>query len=95
MSDSAHPDPVTSEHPEFALEALDLDLEGATDRLHEALEGLTTTPTDDGVTVRTTDGSLIAVLIERADGVDLRYRTEPAHETATLRARKLRRALVG
>lgn len=82
--------------PAFETEQLDVDVERATELVCDTLEGLTATDTDEGITFRTTDGMLVAVLAGgRAEGAaaELHYRTEPASESATLKARRIRRAL--
>lgn len=82
-----------SERPEFAAATLTLDLADATDRIHETVEGLYATETDEGVRFRSFDGMLVAVLDETDGSVVLHYRTKPATESATRKARKLRDAL--
>jgi hypothetical protein len=81
------------EHPEFTTEHLALDVETATDLLCAAVNGVTATETTVGTKLRTQTGMLVAILTEADDGVDLHYRTAPASEPATLKARRLWRAL--
>lgn len=81
------------EHPEFTTERLALDVQTATDLICDAVSGVTPTETTVGTKFRTQTGMLIAILTEAGDGVDLHYRTAPASEPATLKARRLWRAL--
>jgi hypothetical protein len=84
------------EHPEFAVEPLRVDGETARAVVLDALDGLSATGTDEGIKVRTTDGTLIAILTnERPDepSVELHYRIAPVSETATRKAGKLCGAL--
>lgn len=84
------------ENPSFATERLSLDVAAVTDVIHRTLRGISTTETPDGVKFRTSDGMLIAYLSgtdDEASPVELHYRTAPASDTATLKARRLRRAL--
>lgn len=84
------------ENPSFATERLSLDVRAATDVIHRTLKGISTTEVTDGVKLRTSDGMLIAYLSATDDGespVELHYRTAPASDTATLKARRLWRAL--
>ena len=82
-------------HPEFTTERLRLDAERATDVIQDRIGGLSSTRTDEGVKFRTMDGMLVAILTGADDesAVDFHYRTAPASEAATLKARKLRRGL--
>ena len=85
-----------TDYPEFTTEPLALDAETATEIVLERLEGVTATETDEGIKFRTTGGMLIAILTGthyEEPGVDLHYRTAPASETATLKARRLWRTL--
>ena len=85
-----------TEYPGFETERLTLDVEEATDVIHETLEGLSATATDDGLKFRTASGTVIAILTEtdhEEPAVDLHYRTRPSSSTVTLKARKLRRVL--
>lgn len=86
---------VNAEHPEFTTESLSVDVETATEKICDTLKGVTATETADGVKFRTTDGKLLALLTEDAEEgtVKLHYRTAPASEVATLKARKLWRAV--
>jgi len=82
-------------HSEFSTVPLHLDLATATDLVHDALNGVTTTEADEGVKVRTTDGMLIAILTgddPDEPTVELHYRIAPPSGVATLKARKLSRA---
>ncbi|MFB6130758.1 MAG: hypothetical protein ABEJ28_08065 [Salinigranum sp.] len=84
------------EHPEFTTEGLTLDVESARDLICATLGGVTATDTADGVKFRTSDGSLVAILTGthyEAPAVELHYRTAPPSESATLKARKVWRAL--
>jgi hypothetical protein len=84
-------------HPGFASERLDLDVETVAARVRETLGEVSGTRTDEGLKFRTTDGTLVALLtpIEDEDGpaVRFQYRTEPASESGTLKARRLWEAL--
>lgn len=83
-------------HEGFATETLALDAERAREVVCDELKGVTATETAEGIKFRTTDGTLIAVLTGthcEEPAVELHYRTEPASETATLKARRLRGAL--
>lgn len=86
-------------HPGFATERLTLDPETVVERIHETLGGVTATRTDEGMKFRTPDGTLVALLtvVEESDddesAVLFQYRTEPASESGTLKARRLWRAL--
>jgi hypothetical protein len=84
------------ERAEFTTERLALEVEEARELICETLSGVTATETDDGIKFRTTDGSLIAILTGthyEDPAVELHYRTAPASETETIKARKLWRAL--
>lgn len=84
------------EHPEFTSERLALDADRARELVGETLGNVTATDTDEGVRFRTTDGTLIAILTGthyEEPAVELHYRTAPASETATLKARRLWRAM--
>lgn len=93
MSDrSSTPGTGAENHPTFASERIPLDVATATERVVDALGGVTATETNEGVRFRTLDGTLLAVLSETEDGsAELQYRTAPPSETATLKARRLRR----
>lgn len=90
-------------HPGFATERLALDPETVVERIHETLGDVTATRTDEGMKFRTSDGTLVALLtaVEESDEesdedepkVLFQYRTEPASESGTLKARRLWRAL--
>ena len=83
-------------HSEFTTERLRLNVETATEIIRETLKGISATETDEGIKFRTMDGMLIAILTGthyEDPAVELHYRTAPASETATLKARKLWRAL--
>jgi hypothetical protein len=82
-----------AERPEFEAVELTLALPEATAQVHETVEGLYATDTDEGIRFRSFDGMLVAVLDETDGTVLLYYRTEPATESATRKARKLRAAL--
>ena len=79
--------------PEFTSERLTVDPETATDLVCDAVAGVTATETTQGTKFRTQDGMLIAVVTETDDGSELQYRTAPASEPATLKARRLWRAM--
>ncbi len=71
-------------------------MEAATEIILEALKGVSATETEEGIKFRTMDGMLIAILTGthyEEPAVKLHYRTAPASETATLKARRLWRAL--
>lgn len=92
------PTPVPTgvvERPEFTTEHLAIDAERATEFVCDELKGLTATDTDEGVKFRTTDGMLVAILADsrEAETVEFHYRTAPASETATLKAKRVWRAL--
>lgn len=83
-------------HPEFTVEPLHVDVETATTVVCDALPGVSATATAEGVKVRTTGGTLLAILTgdqPQAPGVELHYRVAPASDTATRKARKLHEAL--
>jgi hypothetical protein len=92
------PDAPTAEHPGFAAERLALDAESVVERIHETLGGVTATRTDDGMTFRTPDGTLVALLSplpgtgDSDPAVLFQYRVEPASESGALKARRLWRA---
>jgi len=84
------------EHPEFTSARLRLDVETAEELICETLSSISATETDEGIKFRTSDGMLIAILTGthyEDPAVELHYRTAPASETATLKARRLMRAL--
>lgn len=97
MATTSTPVPIeTIERPEFATEQLRLDVEIATELIRETLNGVTATETDEGVKFRTADGTLIAILTGahyEEPTVEIHYRTAPVSGTATLKARRLWRAL--
>lgn len=82
-------------YTEFTTEHLGIDVETAIDVVHGTLGGITATETESGVKLRTMDGMLLAILTDSPvePSIQLHYRTAPASETATLKARKLWRAL--
>lgn len=80
-------------HPEFTRVRIALDPETALEHICAGLKGITATETDAGIKVRTTRGRLLAVLVPDAEGLELHYRTAPAANTATLKARKLRQTV--
>jgi hypothetical protein len=82
-------------YSEFTTEALTIDTETAIEIIMDTLGGVTATRTEAGVKLRSMDGMLLAILAAGADDspVEVHYRTAPASETATLKARKLWRAL--
>lgn len=79
--------------PEFTVERLAVDAATATDRICESVGGVTATETTRGTKIRTQNGMLIAVVVGTDEGCELQYRTAPASEPATLKARRLWRAL--
>ncbi len=84
------------EHSEFTTESLALTVEMARELVCETLRGVTATETDEGIKFRTPGGTLIAILTGahyEDPAVQIHYRTAPASETATLKARRLWRAL--
>jgi hypothetical protein len=86
------------ERPEFESLDLDIDTEEANRSIEEAIKGLSTSETDEGVKYRTTDGMLVAIVGPRETGggdpkARLAYRTAPASEAATRKASKIRDAL--
>lgn len=86
------PVPKVVERPAFTTEQLTVDVERATEVVCDTLKGLTATDTGEGITFRTTDGMLVAVL-SGGQTAELHYRTAPASESATLKARRAWRAL--
>lgn len=86
------------ERPEFESVDLDIDAEAAHEYIEDAMKGLSTSETDEGVKYRTIDGTLVAIVGPRHTGSGnvkaiLAYRTEPALEAATRKAAKIRDAL--
>jgi hypothetical protein len=82
------------ERPEFTTERLAVDGERAVALVHEAVEGVSTADTPEGTKVRTRGGMLLAIVTEAGEGhTDLHYRTAPASDPATLKARRLWKAL--
>jgi hypothetical protein len=85
-----------SGRPEFRTVHLSLEPAAAVDRICERMKGCVATETPEQITIRTTRGALLATL-EPGPGDDggtvLQYRTAPASETVTLKARTLWRAL--
>lgn len=81
------------ERPEFAVEQLTVDAATATELICEAVGSVTATETTRGTKIRTHNGMLIAVVTETDDGSELQYRTAPASDPATLKARRLWRAM--
>lgn len=86
------------ERPEFETVDLDITAEEVHRHIDEAITGLSTSEDSDGMKVRTTDGMLVAVIAHRYTGSGdvkstLAYRTEPASEFATRKAKKLVEAL--
>lgn len=82
-----------NERPEFTTEHLAIDAASATAFICDAVGGVTATETTVGTKFRTHNGMLIAVVTETDDGVALQYRTAPASEPATLKARRLWKAM--
>jgi len=87
-----------SSRPEFETVDLDVAVEDARRTIQDTVRGLSETETDEGLTYRTRDGMLVAILGPRPSGsgdvkASLAYRTEPATDGATRKARKLREAL--
>jgi len=86
------------DRPEFESIALDVDADEAGRYVDDAVKGLSTSKTDEGVKYRTTNGMLVAILGPGRAGsggetTRLAYRTEPASESATRKAGKIRDAL--
>lgn len=83
------------EHPEFSTVVLTLDRETALDRICEELKGIALNESAEGTKIRTTRGDLLAIVEDErsGDGSILHYRTAPASETTTLKARKIWRTL--
>lgn len=83
------------EHPEFRTVPLALDPETVLEHIAETLKGITLNESEAGTKVRTTGGDLLAIVEAgpEADTTVLHYRTAPASETMTLKARKLYKAL--
>lgn len=85
-----------TEYPGFETERLTLDIEEATDVIHDTLAGLSATETDDGVKFRTVDGTLLAILAEAdpdEQTAELHYRTGPGSTTGARKAQKIGRVL--
>lgn len=83
-------------NPAFATERLSLDVDTATEVIHRTVKGISAVETDEGVKFRTQDGMLVAFLTGthyEDPVVELHYRTMPASDTATLKARRLWKAL--
>jgi hypothetical protein len=88
----------TRERPEFESLALGIDAEEAHEHIEDAIKGLSTADTEEGVKYRTMDGMLVAIVgpqqTDSANGqTTVAYRTEPASESATRKAAKIRDAL--
>lgn len=86
------------DRPEFESIDLDIDTEAAHRYIEEAIKGLSTSETEEGVKYRTTAGMLVAIVRSRHTGsgdvkAKLAYRTEPALESATRKASKIQDAL--
>lgn len=81
------------DHPAFATDRLSIDFQTATDLLRDAVNGVTATPTDEGVKVRALDGMLLGVVTDDDGAATLHYRTAPPSEPATLKAERLRETL--
>jgi len=84
--------------PEFETADLDVGVAEADRTIEEAMKGLATSEADHGRNYRTTDGMLVAVLAPRPSGsgdvkATLAYRTAPAADAATRKARRLAEAL--
>jgi hypothetical protein len=71
--------PEEATHPGVAAERLALDAEAVVERIHETLGGVTATRTDEGMTFRTSDGTLVALLtpVEDEDGQGVLSSTGP------------------
>lgn len=87
-----------ADRPEFSTVELTIDPDAAAAVIDSTLAGLPSTATVEGRRFRTTDGMLVAVLThgEQPSGPvesRLSYRTAPAAELATRKARRLRLAL--
>ena len=83
------------EHPEFRTVSLALDTETTLDHIDETLEGIGLNESEAGTKVRTTRGDLLAIVEpgSEEDSTLLHYRTAPASQTMTLKARKIYQAL--
>jgi len=103
MEESIMPDPTAglvpageSSRPEFRTVHVSIEPSAAVDRICGRLKGCVATETPTEITIRTTRGELLATL-KPGQGEDggsiLQYRTAPASQTATLKARSLWRAL--
>jgi hypothetical protein len=84
--------------PEFESVDLRIDPDETHRYIEQAVKGLSTADADDVVKYRTTDGMLVAIVGARPAGSEtanatLAYRTEPAVESATRKAAKIRDAL--
>lgn len=83
------------EHPEFRAVSLSLDPDTALEHIAETLKGIALNESDAGIKVRTTRGDLLAIVETgpEEESTVLHYRTAPASETMTLKARKLYQSL--
>lgn len=77
--------------PGFETVELEIDVDETRDLVEAAVKGLDIADTGEGLTVRTLDGALVAVLGRRQSGsgdevTALAYRTEPAVQLATRKA---------
>lgn len=84
--------------PEFESVDLAIEVDEIHRHIEEAIKGLSTSETEEGVRYRTTDGMLVAIVGSRGTEpgdvkATLVYRTEPALESATRKASKILDAL--
>ena len=86
---------TNTDYPGFETVRLALDIDEAADVIHDTLEGLSATETEDGLKFRTVRGTLLAVLTEAdsEEHTELHYRTGPGASAGTLKGRKLGRVL--
>jgi len=86
------------ERPEFETVNLDITAEEAHRHIDDTVAGLSPSEDSDQMKIRTTGGMLVAIIAARDSergGVKstLAYRTEPASDPATRKAKKLAEAL--
>jgi len=96
-AEMSHPE-QSLDLPEFESIDLDVPIDDAHRAIDDAIAGLYASETEEGLKFRTADGMLVAVLAKRPSGSGdtmscLAYRTEPASESATRKARKVHEAL--
>jgi hypothetical protein len=88
----------TLSRPEFETVDLDVGVDEIDRTIREAIKGLAVAEAEHGRRYRTTGGMLVAVVAPRPSGsgdtmATLAYRTAPASESATRKARKVSEAV--